>query len=56
MTDKELIKRIQDALGTDEEGENLISVAQSAADAERHLARILVERLRVDLLDPNLVL
>jgi len=34
MTDAELIVRIQQALGTDEVGANLIHVAQQAHDAE----------------------
>lgn len=38
MTDQELIKRIQDALGTAETGEALIEVARNAHRAELELA------------------
>lgn len=38
MTDAELIKRIQDALGTAETGEALIEVARNAHRAELELA------------------
>jgi hypothetical protein len=38
MTNEELIKRIQDALGTEEAGEALIEVARNAHRAEMDLA------------------
>lgn len=38
MTNEELIKRIQDALGTAETGEGLIEVARNAHRAELELA------------------
>jgi hypothetical protein len=38
MTETELIKRIQDALGTGETGEALIEVARNAHRAEMELA------------------
>lgn len=38
---RQLVKRIQDALGTGEEGENLIAVARDAAAAEMALAAII---------------
>lgn len=38
MTEAELIKRIQDALGTEETGEALIEVARNAHRAELELA------------------
>jgi len=41
MTDAELINRIRDALGTAEEGENLIAVARDAHRAEMELAALM---------------
>ena len=41
----ELIKRIQDALGTDEEGDNLVSVANDAHRAEQEWATLMRELL-----------
>lgn len=38
MTDQELIKRIQDALGTAETGDALVEVARNAHRAEMELA------------------
>lgn len=38
MTDLEVIKRIKDALGTDEDGEALVEVARNAHRAEMELA------------------
>ena len=50
LTDAELINRIRDALGTAEEGENLIAVARDAHRAEYELAGLLraIERWRYD--------
>ena len=41
----ELIKRIQDALGTGEEGDNLVSVAMDAHRAEQEWATLMRELL-----------
>lgn len=40
MTDRELIERIKGALQTDEDGENLVSVARDACRAEQLLAAL----------------
>lgn len=45
MTDSELIDRIRDALGTAEEGENLIAVARDAHRAEMELAAFVRRKL-----------
>jgi hypothetical protein len=38
MTDAELIRRIKDALATDEDGEALVEIARNAHRAEQELA------------------
>jgi hypothetical protein len=43
MTQKELIKRIQDALMTGETGEGLVEVVRNAARAEMELAGLLTK-------------
>jgi hypothetical protein len=44
MTYAEFVKSIQDALGTEEEGEALVEVARNAHKAEMELASILIKK------------